>query len=284
MSGRRLRIVHHTAYEYADPVDVSFNEVRMTPFSGEGQHLLGHELSVHPTAAIQTYTDYWGAHVEAFEVHTPHRVLEITATSTVDTPPLPEERPHGSWSDVTAGSVRDAFSEFLSFSNYVDHADEDAGRSALVEKLRSVRDPREVALTAMQAVREQMTYTPGVTSVYTTAAEAWSAGHGVCQDFTHVLVSILRSLGIPARYVSGYLHTEQDALGDTVVGESHAWVEYWDGNWHALDPTNDRAVGSAHVLVARGRDYADVAPVTGIYAGGRSTGFVVSVSITQLAK
>ena len=284
MSGRRLRIVHHTAYEYAEPVDVSFNEVRMTPFNGEGQHLLGHELSVHPTAAIQTYTDYWGAHVEAFEVHTPHRVLEITATSTVDTPPLPAEPPHSSWSEVSTASVRDAFSEFLSFSDYVDHADEDAGRSALVEKLRGMRDPREAALTAMQAVREQMSYTPGVTSVYTTAAEAWANGHGVCQDFTHVLLSILRSLGIPSRYVSGYLHTEQDALGDTVVGESHAWVEYWDGNWHALDPTNDRAVGAAHVLVARGRDYSDVAPVTGIYAGGRSAGFVVSVSITQLPK
>ena len=284
MIGRRLRIVHHTAYEYADPVDVSFNEVRMTPLNGGGQQLLGHELHVHPAAAIQTYTDYWGALVEAFEVHTPHRVLEITSTSTVDTPPLPEEQAHGSWSEVHAPSVRDAFSEYLSFSDYVDHADEDAGRAALVEKLRSLRNPNEAALTAMQAVREQMSYTPGVTSVYTTAAEAWSAGHGVCQDFTHVLLSIVRSLGVPARYVSGYLHTEHETPGDTVVGESHAWVEYWDGAWHALDPTNDRAVGSAHVLVARGRDYSDVAPVSGIYAGGRSAGFVVSVSITQLAQ
>ncbi len=284
MSGRRLRIVHHTAYEYADPVEVSFNEVRMTPLNIEGQHLIGHELSVHPAAPIQTYTDYWGALVEAFEVHTPHRVLEITATSTVDTPPLSKDQPRGSWSDVSSGSVRDAFSESLSFSDYVDHADDDDDRSALVGKLRSLRDPHEAALTAMQAVRDQMTYTPGVTSVYTTAAEAWSAGHGVCQDFTHVLLSILRSLGIPARYVSGYLHTEHEAPGETVVGESHAWVEYWDGAWHALDPTNDRAVGSAHVLVARGRDYSDVAPVSGIYAGGRSAGFVVSVSITQLPR
>jgi transglutaminase-like putative cysteine protease len=118
--------------------------------------------------------------------------------------------------------------------------------------------------------------------VYTTAAEAWAAGHGVCQDFTHVLLSVLRTVGIPARYVSGYLHTEHEAPGDTVVGESHAWVEYWDGQWHALDPTNDRSVGSAHVIVARGRDYSDVAPVSGIYAGGQSAGFVVSVSITQL--
>jgi transglutaminase-like putative cysteine protease len=282
MPGRRLRIVHHTAYQYAEPVDVSFNEVRMTPLDSEGQRLLGHELSVYPGATIQTYTDYWGAFVEAFDVHTQHRVLEITATSTVDTPPTPKEPEAGTWSDVHASSVRDRFAEFLSFSNYVDHADSDDERRALVERLRALPRPRDAALASMEAIRAQMTYTPGVTSVYTTAAEAWSDGHGVCQDFSHVLLSLLRTLGVPARYVSGYLHTEEEAPGDTVVGESHAWVEYWDGDWHALDPTNDRAVGSAHVIVARGRDYSDVAPVSGIYAGGQSAGFLVSVSMTQL--
>lgn len=282
MAGRRLRIVHHTAYQYTEPVDVSFNEVRMTPLDADGQRLLGHQLSVHPGASIQTYTDYWGALVEAFDVHTAHRVLEITSTSTVDTPPLPKPIEGGPWSAVQTASVANTFAEYLSFSDYVDHADADEQRRALVEQLRSLPTPQGAALAAVMAVREQMTYTPGVTGVYTTAAEAWAAGHGVCQDFSHVLLSLLRTLGIPARYVSGYLHTEEEAPGDTVVGESHAWVEYWDGDWHALDPTNDRAVGSAHVIVARGRDYADVAPVKGIYAGGQSAGFLVSVSITQL--
>lgn len=282
MGGRRLRIVHHTAYQYAEPVEVSFNEVRMTPLDSEGQHLLGHELNVHPGASIQTYTDYWGAMVEAFEVHTPHRILEIVATSTVDTPPTPTEPVAGSWSDIRDPSVRDRFAEYLSFSDYVDHADADEHRRTLVQRVGDLVNPRQAALEAMRSIRQQMTYTPGVTSVYTTAAEAWAAGHGVCQDFSHVLLSVLRTLGIPARYVSGYLHTEEETPGDTVVGESHAWVEYWDGQWHALDPTNDRSVGSAHVIVARGRDYSDVAPVSGIYAGGQSAGFVVSVSITQL--
>lgn len=282
MAGRRLRIVHHTAYQYAEPVDVSFNEVRMTPLDAEGQVLLGHELSVHPAATIQTYTDYWGALVEAFDVHTLHRVLEITSTSTVDTPQMPKMIDGGPWSGVHTPSVRNTFAEFLSFSDYVDRADVDDQRRTLVEMLRGQPTPQDAALAAMQAVRDQMTYTPGVTGVYTTAAEAWAAQHGVCQDFTHVLLSLLRTLGIPARYVSGYLHTEDEAPGDTVVGESHAWVEYWDQDWHALDPTNDRAVGSAHVIVARGRDYSDVAPVKGIYAGGQSAGFLVSVSITQL--
>jgi transglutaminase-like putative cysteine protease len=131
-------------------------------------------------------------------------------------------------------------------------------------------------------VRERITYTSGATDVSTTAAQAWASMHGVCQDYTHATLSLLRAARVPARYVSGYLHTEAPALGQTVIGESHAWVEYWDGEWHALDPTNDRAVGSAHVIVARGRDYADVPPLKGIYAGGHSEGLGVSVEITQL--
>ena len=127
-----------------------------------------------------------------------------------------------------------------------------------------------------------LAYTPGVTDVSTTAAEAWQARHGVCQDFTHTTLSLLRATRIPAYYVSGYLHTEEPAHGQTVTGESHAWVEYWDGQWHALDPTNDRSVGAAHVVVARGRDYADVPPLKGIYAGGHSEALGVSVDITQL--
>lgn len=283
MAGRRLRIVHHTAYEYAEPVDVSFNEVRMTPLDGDGQVLLGHDLHVHPAASVQTYFDYWGALVEAFEVHTKHRVLEITATSTVDTPPLPVMGDSRPWTSIESASVRDYFAEYLSYSEYVDHAEQDESRRRALETLQRCVTPRDAALEAMRLVREQMSYTPGVTSVYTTAAQAWAAGHGVCQDFSHVLLSLIRPLGIPARYVSGYLHTEDPAPGETVVGESHAWVEFWDGEWNALDPTNDRAVGSAHVVVARGRDYSDVTPVKGIFAGGESAGFSVSVSISQLA-
>jgi transglutaminase-like putative cysteine protease len=134
----------------------------------------------------------------------------------------------------------------------------------------------------MQAVRERLSYTPGVTDVSTTAGEAWASGHGVCQDFTHATMSLLRAAGIPARYVSGYLHTEEPTPGRTVTGESHAWVEYWDATWHAVDPTNDRSVGGAHVVVARGRDYADVPPLKGIYAGGQSEDLGVTVEITQV--
>jgi transglutaminase-like putative cysteine protease len=280
--GRRLHITHRTGYRYADVVDASFNEVRMTPLSGEGQLLLSHSLEVHPAASVQKYNDYWGAEVEAFDVHVPHRVLEIIAMSTVDTPPKPDELPGLSWTDVFVPSVQDRYSEFLEATAYVDDAFADEARAPVAEAIKRAATPAEAVRHAVAAVRDRITYTSGITDVSTTASEAWASMHGVCQDFSHATLSLLRAARIPARYVSGYLHTEEQASGLTVVGESHAWVEYWDGEWHAVDPTNDREVGPAHVIVARGRDYADVPPLKGIYAGGNSEVLGVSVEITQL--
>ena len=282
MPGRRLHITHRTGYRYADVVDASFNEVRMTPLTKDGQFLLGHTLEVHPSASIQAYADYWGAQVESFNVHVPHRVLEVIAISTVDTPPLPAPTPGAAWADVLAPAVQDRHSELLAHTGYVDSATEDPDRAAVVEDMLRQPTPEAAARAAIAAVRDRLAYTPGVTDVSTTAGEAWQARHGVCQDFTHTTLSLLRAARIPARYVSGYLHTEEPAHGQTVTGESHAWVEYWDGQWQALDPTNDRSVGAAHVVVARGRDYADVPPLKGIYAGGHSEALGVSVDITQL--
>ena len=281
MPGRRLHITHRTGYRYGDVVSASFNEVRMTPLTGDGQLLLSHLLDVQPVAAIQRYADYWGAEVEAFDVHVPHRLLEVTAISTVDTPPLPAPAPGTTWEEVRSADVRDEHSELLMPTEYVDLALDDS-RTAIVAELVHQSTPAEAARLAVERVRSRIAYEPGATNVTTTAAQAWASGRGVCQDFTHTTLSLMRAAGIPARYVSGYLHTEEPAVGQTVVGESHAWVEYWDGTWHAVDPTNDRAVGSAHVIVARGRDYADVPPLKGIYAGGQSEGLGVSVEITQL--
>ena len=281
-SGRRLHITHRTGYRYANVVDASFNEVRMTPLSVDGQLLLSHLLEIRPPAPVQTYLDYWGVHVEAFDVHVPHRMLEIVAVSTVDTPPMADLLPGATWDDVLAADRQDQLSEYLAPTEYVDDATEGDGRPDIVDRMRSCPTPEAAARMAVEAVRDRITYTFGITDVTTTSAQAWESRFGVCQDFTHTTLSLLRAARIPARYVSGYLHTEDPAPGQTVVGESHAWVEYWDGGWHAVDPTNDRSVGAAHVLVARGRDYADVPPLKGIYAGGQSEGLGVSVEITQL--
>jgi transglutaminase-like putative cysteine protease len=281
MAGRRLLITHRTGYRYADVVDASFNEVRMTPLTTDGQLLISHSLEVSPAASIQAYSDYWGAAVEAFDVHVPHRMLEIVAVSMVDTPPLPASRRGGTWEQVRDRATQDEHSEFLMPTPYVDLAIDDT-RAAVIAEMGRQTSPQAAAAIAVSAVREHITYESGATNVSTTAEQAWASGRGVCQDFTHATLSLLRSVGIPARYVSGYLHTEEPAVGQTVVGESHAWVDYWDEGWHALDPTNDRAVGAAHVIVARGRDYADVPPLKGIYAGGQSEGLGVSVEITQM--
>jgi transglutaminase-like putative cysteine protease len=284
MAGRRLRIQHRTGYRYASPVVSSFNEVRMTPLDDDGQVLIGHELRVEPRAAVLVYTDYWGAQVEFFDTHEPHDVLEVISTSTVDTASgfLPAQG--ASWEELAGDRVLDRWCEYLATSSYVDDAREDDARVHLVEQLRAQSTPSGAVALCNEMVRDRISYAAGATTVSTTAGEAWETGSGVCQDFTHAMLSLLRSAGIPARYVSGYLHTEEDALGETVRGESHAWVEVWNGGWEGLDPTNNRLVGSAHILVARGRDYADVPPLKGIYAGGASQGLGVDVDITQLAR
>jgi transglutaminase-like putative cysteine protease len=281
-TGRRLRITHRTGYRYSAPVQASFNEVRMTPRDADGQMLLSHQLQVSPRASVQAYVDYWGALVQSFDVHEEHEMLEIVATSLVDVPRGGPELEGVGWDDVTAPPVIDRWGEFLVPTDLVDDAATDPDRAGIVESLRALPTPKDAIHGAIAATRGRIRYDDSATGVRTTAAQAWAIGGGVCQDYSHTLLSLLRSLRIPARYVSGYLHDEEETPGRTVFGESHAWVEVWNGGWEAFDPTNDRIVGSAHVVVARGRDYADVPPLKGIYAGGASESLGVTVEITQL--
>ena len=282
MAGRRLRITHRTGYRYAAPVVASFNEVRMTPRDADGQMLLSHQLQVSPRASVQAYVDYWGALVQSFDVQEEHDMLEIVASSLVDVPYGHQTVPALDWGRLRDASVLDRWGEFLSPTELVDDARADEARGPLIESLANLPTPALAVRGAIEAVRDRIRYDDAATGVTTTAAQAWEIGAGVCQDYSHTLLSILRGLGIPARYVSGYLHDEEEQQGRTVVGESHAWVEVWNGGWEAHDPTNDRSVGSAHVVVAKGRDYADVPPLKGIYAGGLSESLGVSVEITQL--
>jgi len=280
--GRRLKISHRSGYRYVTDVHASFNEVRMTPAEVGGQLLISHELQIEPRGIVYAYEDYWGALVEAFDIHQAHRVLEVIATSTVETPGGHPSAPGVSWDEIDARGVRDRFGEYLTATKFVDDPHGDPGRLELVERFRALPTPTDAVYAVVAEVYDRMKYTPGVTSVFTTASEAWSQRQGVCQDFSHASLSLLRSLGIPARYVSGYLHTEEEAIGESVIGESHAWIEAWYGGWEAFDPTNDRRVASAHVKVASGRDYRDVPPLKGLYAGGGSEALGVEVEITQM--
>ncbi len=130
---------------------------------------------------------------------------------------------------------------------------------------------------------EHVSYEQGSTNVTSAAADVWEGGQGVCQDYSHLVIGALRSIGIPARYVSGYLHPARHAEANaTVTGESHSWVEWWCGSWVAYDPTLRQRMSEQYVRVGHGRDYGDVAPLRGTYSGGASSEMFVTVEMTQL--
>ncbi|MGQ0626338.1 MAG: transglutaminase family protein [Sporichthyaceae bacterium] len=278
---RRLRIVHQTRIAYAGDVLASYNEVRMTPCSGEGQTTLEAKVAVSPSAVGSRYTDYWGALVTAFDLHTPHRELTVQATSVVETTAVLAAPEAAGWEHLRTPELRDAQVEYLSTT---EHTAVSAEVLAQARDLVGAAAPRQAARLCTQWLRDQVEYLPGSTGVHTRAMQAWEAKAGVCQDLAHLSVGLLRGLGIPARYVSGYLHPDPDAgIGVAVTGESHAWVQWWDGDWTSFDPTSGAPTGIDHVVVARGRDYWDVPPHKGVYAGPAGSAPEVEVEVTRLA-
>ncbi|MDP9101257.1 MAG: transglutaminase family protein [Actinomycetota bacterium] len=278
----RLRVEHATRYAYAKPVVASYNEVRLLPQTDRLQLTLESKLETSPAAPQYRYWDCWGTLVIAFDVHTAHRALEVRSTSVVNTAtelPLPTDGPD--WSVLRNPAVRDTHVEWLGVGarTYLDEPMAEAADTAA-----RLATPASTVRAVCDLVRERVAYRPGATGVQTSATEAWRIGEGVCQDIAHVSIALLRRAGVPARYVSGYLHPLRDApVGESVLGESHAWIEVWLGDWYAIDPTNGVSAGSRHVVVARGRDYADVPPFKGIYSGGGKQELSVSVAVTRLA-
>ncbi|QIS16896.1 hypothetical protein F5544_11900 [Nocardia arthritidis] len=156
--------------------------------------------------------------------------------------------------------------------------------AAVAERFARELSPAQAVVAAAQWVHDTMDYIPGTTSVHTSAVQAYAEREGVCQDYAHLTLVLLRGMGIPSRYVSGYLHPNPVAeIGAPVAGQSHAWIEAWTGLWWGYDPTNNIAVNEQHVSVGVGRDYADVPPLKGIFSGGGSTDLEVVVEITRLA-
>ena len=275
----QLRVKHTTGYRYEKGAVASFNEARMTPLTTPDQMVLRSRLDITPTPWSSEYRDYWGSTVTAFEVNEPHTELTVVATSLVETSPaetVPERRP---WEALDA--VQDEWCEFLEISHWV------APAPTLLAELTSIRadaaTPTDYAQAVCAFLHDSIQYVQGATEVTTDAADAWEAKSGVCQDFAHLTLGVLREARIPARYVSGYLHPSPDpVVGEEVTGESHAWIEWWDGDWVGFDPTNARPVGEQHVLVARGRDYEDVPPLRGIYSTRGDSELFVDVEITRL--
>lgn len=278
---QRLRIRHETSFFYDDEVVASYNEVRMTPVSDQHQNTLHSRLDIRPAAAAFRYRDYWGAEVSAFDVNVPHRELHVIATSLIDTWDYPEPSEPADWHRLGDPVIRDEQTEFL---RQTPRTEPNAELATLVGEVVRGDTPDAAARATSGFVHDQIDYVPGATGVHTSVADVWSERRGVCQDLAHLTIAMLRTAGIPARYVSGYLHPKPEAaIGEPVIGQSHAWVEWWDGGWRAYDPTNAIPAGPQHVVVARGREYADVAPFKGLYSGNAASRLNVSVEITRLS-
>jgi transglutaminase-like putative cysteine protease len=278
----RLHVVHTTTFHYDSPVSASYNEVRMTPRSEPRQTVLSAVLDIDPKTWRHDFIDYWGTATTDFESAVAHRSLTLTATSRVEVHPQPQPPPLG-WDVVRSETAVDAMAEFLEISATTAPSEDlvDLARNAAATPGSG---PDDVARVVCAAVHEAVEYVPGATAVHSTAIDAWMERKGVCQDMAHLSVGALRSVGIPARYVSGYLHPATSGdVGLTVTGESHAWVEWWAGHWVGHDPTNDIDVGEHHIVLGRGREYQDVAPARGIFAGSGSDTLEVKVRITREA-
>lgn len=284
----RLLIVHRTELEYPDTVVTSYNEVRMQPTDEPGQAVLSSRMEIDPFEGVTSYLDYFGTRVASFDVHRPHRHLTVTATSTVETFPAhfgPGDESAAvaglTWEQLAASDVQDRFEEFLTPTQLTELDDELTGISEQI--MADADTPSAAGRAVCSMLTRMLRYEPGSTGVQTSAIEAWSEKRGVCQDFSHLAIGLLRAIGIPTRYVSGYLHPDTTAeIGRTVVGQSHAWIEWWDGAWVPFDPTNAAAPNQSHVIVGRGRDYRDVPPMKGVYAGPEATGNHVTVQVTRL--
>jgi transglutaminase-like putative cysteine protease len=273
--GWRLRVSHETRFDYDAPARASYNELRMTPRTERRQTALETKVVTLPAASQYSYTDYWGTHVVAFNVDRGHEVLTVTGTSLVDTQRA-DDPDDGTWDDVAYASA--TMADHLAHNRYTAPGPEllEIAQGLLGER------PLRTARRIMATTHESLRYIRGVTSVHTSANEAYADGAGVCQDFAHLALALAKSVGLPSRYVSGYFHPEEDAtIGEEVHGESHAWVEVWTGKWWGYDPTNDCPVGERHIALGRGRDYADVPPVKGIYAGNAENTMRVIVRMTR---
>lgn len=278
---RRYQIAHRTHFTYAGAVTASHNEVRMTPPTTAGQTSLESRLRIRPLSWGHTYRDYFGTSVTAIEATGPHSELDIESISTVERYETEPREVTITWDELRDENEVDRRSEWL----------DPRARTMLAPEVFAWVGDQVAGMSPVEAVRrviditwEQLHYQAGVTGVRSSAQDAWEARKGVCQDFSHVAIGLLRHLGIPARYVSGYLTPKKDLeVGQEAVGESHAWVEWWGGSWLGVDPTNLRPVGLDHIVVARGRDYDDVPPFKGVYSGAPLDKLSVEVSITRLA-
>jgi transglutaminase-like putative cysteine protease len=288
------RIIHRTVYRYSAPVSRARNEAHLHPRDTDRQQCLSSELVVEPTPTSWTErTDFFGNPVVSFAVDGPFDQLTVTSTSTVSVSgrePLPASGP--AWEQARDLLADDLGPDILA-------AREFCFESPLVPTSTGVREYAEPSFPAGRPLVEAVSdltdrifhdflYDPGFTTVTTPIDDVLAFRRGVCQDFAHLAIGCVRSMGLAARYVSGYLETAPPPGEERLVGAdaSHAWPSIYIPSWGWLDvdPTNDKIVGSTYVTTAWGRDYSDVSPLKGIvFGGGNSHTLDVSVDVSRSA-
>ena len=278
----QLRIVHTSTFEYDGKAVASYNQARLTPVTRPEQIVVHHRLEVSPKPWTFDYRDYFGTAVTAFEVVDPHETMTVTATSTVQTDRPAPRAAELTWEQVAAREVSDRWTEFLTLPDLVAPPADFAQRAKQVAADHEL--PGDAARDLVALVHDEVEFVPGTTDVRGNAATAWQQRAGVCPDLAHLVLGGLRTIGIPARFVSGYLHPDADpVVGVAAAGAVHAWVEWWDAGWRAFDPCHHVEPDDRYVTLAHGRDHADVRPISGIYSGAGTSRATVAVEVTRLA-
>jgi transglutaminase-like putative cysteine protease len=289
---RQYEVRHRTTYTYEEYVTDSFGRALLRPRQTDQQRVVEHTVEITPEPHILTeHVDHFGNQSSFYEVRTPHTVLDVHKRSLMEIEwPPPDMDRLNAWTVAEVAELvatgdeldRAEAAQYLLPSQLVEIAPEVIAYSAGI--LPPDRPFGEGLVALYSDIYRDFTYAKGTTSVKTTLPELLAQREGVCQDFAHLTLGALRSVGIPARYVSGYLTVEDGevARGATVQARNHAWIELWDGGWHPLDPTNVGPVGLNHVVVGRGRDYDDVSPFRGMFVGPEITDLELEITYTRL--
>jgi len=286
-------IRHLTKFRYSRPVSESIMELRMHPRSEGVQRCLSFDLSVTPRTRVQSYRDYLSNVVHHFDVPSAHRQLTIIAESTVDVTarlPLPERLEATAWTQLNEQLASGDFWEMLApsqFAHWTDLTEQFARQLGIPDREQAQRrDPLELLRELNSILPREIAYAPKTTRVDSPADDALRNRQGVCQDYTHIMIALVRRMGIPCRYVSGYLFHRAGEKTRSTEGATHAWVEALlpDLGWVGFDPTNDVLAGETHVRTAVGRDYADVPPTRGVFKGDAGSELTVAVRVAPSDK
>ena len=281
----RHAIEHSIEFAYSEPVHGSVMTLYLCPLQDRRQIVRGFSVETDPPGAVYDFDGYFGNRGHFFDRPGRHRRLSIRAQSIVEVGPIPEAPASlgsDAWEALRRAAAEPELSLMLQPSRF---ARPSSALGAFIDScgLEPGEDPLAGAIVLRTRLHQLFDYLPGTTSVDSPIEQILETREGVCQDYAHVMASILRGWGIPSRYVSGYLGPDRDGGGGVTTGESHAWVESWfpGPGWIGFDPTNDVQCDERHVRVAVGRDYADVPPTRGVFHGAAESMLTTQVRIVR---